>query len=52
MKTKEQVQAETFGEVFTVDEWINACNKDLFNRYDGHGYFHDGENKTTISVWI
>jgi hypothetical protein len=51
MKTKEQIQAETFGEVFTISEWIDACDQDLFNRYDGHGYFHNGEHETTISVW-
>ena len=52
MKTLEQVKVEQkFGDVFTLNEFIDYLEEDRFNRYDGIGYFHDGENETDISVW-
>lgn len=52
MKTKEQIEKEIgFGDCFTVDEFAEYVTKGYFNRYDGVGYFHDGENETRISVW-
>ena len=52
MKTKELIQNEIpFGHVFTLDEFIEDVNAGYINEYDGQGYFHDGENRTKISVW-
>lgn len=38
MKNIEQIKQECIGEVFTLDEFIEAG---FFNPYDGDGYFHD-----------
>lgn len=51
MKSIKQIKEECIGEVFTLKEFISHTDIGLFNRYDGDGYFHDGENETNISVW-
>ena len=52
MKTLEQVKAgQKFGEVLTINEFAELCDEGYINEYDGIGYFHDGENRTKISVW-
>ena len=51
MKTKEQIAKELDTDVFTLEEFIDALDEGMFIRYDGNGYFHDGENETDISVW-
>lgn len=49
--TKEGVKRTTEGNVFTLEEFVNLCDKGLIIPYDGQGYFHDGEKETDISVW-
>ena len=51
MKTKEQVQAEEYGHVFTLDEFYDTVESGCISPYDGYGYFHDGQHETKISVW-
>lgn len=51
MKTKEQVQLECRGDVFTLEEFYQCVKDGEFIPYDGIGYFHDGEKKTNRSVW-
>lgn len=51
MKTKEQVQAEEYGHVFTLDEFFDKIESGCISPYDGYGYFHDGQNETNICVW-
>lgn len=51
MKTIEQVQSETFGNVYTIEEFARLVDAGLFIEYDGSGRFHDGEKETNISVW-
>ena len=51
MKTKEQVQSECRGAVFTLEEFYQYVKDGDFIPYDGSGYFHDGEKKTNRSVW-
>lgn len=49
--TKAEIQATTYGNVFTLDEFVDLCDKGLLSSYDGQGYFHDGTKETEISVW-
>lgn len=57
MKTKKEiVDAQNYkildeNDIFTLDEFIEQIKQGSINRYDGNGYFHDGENETDISVW-
>ena len=51
MKTLEQVKAEEFADVFTLNEFIEMLDEGYIIDYDGIGYFHDGEAETNISVW-
>lgn len=51
MKTLEQVKAEEFADVFTLNEFIEMLDEGYIIDYDGIGYFHDGETETNISVW-
>lgn len=52
MKTKEQIQSEMFcGDLFTSKDFLKQVNNGSFNKYDGIGYFHDGEKETNVSVW-
>ena len=51
MKTLEEVQAECFGDVFTLEKFMEYLDNGYFISYDGNGYFHDGEKETDISVW-
>lgn len=51
MKTIEQIQSETFGHVYTIEEFAQMVEDGLFIEYDGSGCFHDGEKETNISVW-
>lgn len=53
IKTLEELKTE-FGDnaaVYTKEEFISECNDNMITSYDGHGYFHDGERETIISVW-
>ena len=52
MKTIEQIQSElTNGTVFTYEKFFQLVGDKYITPYDGSGYYHDGENKTNISVW-
>lgn len=52
MKSKEQVQKETkYGDVYTLEEFIEYVEDGSFIPYDGVGYFHDGEKETDRCVW-
>lgn len=51
MKTLKEVQAECFGDVFTLEKFMEYLENDYIIPYDGNGYFHDGEKETDISVW-
>lgn len=51
MKSVEQIKKECIGDVFTLEEFLELINLGCINRYDGDGYFHNGENETNISVW-
>ena len=39
------------GDKYTREEFGRMIEEGLFIPYDGHGYFHDGEKETDISVW-
>ena len=48
IKNIKQVKAENpYADVMTLDEFCNYA----FSSYDGHGYFHDGDKETEVSVW-
>ena len=49
--TKEEIQKNTHGDVYTIDEFLNLTDDGVIIPYDGNGYFHDGEKETRISVW-
>jgi hypothetical protein len=51
MKNKKQIARETNGEVYTRKEFMKLVDAGAFIPYDGIGYFHDGTNRTDISVW-
>lgn len=51
MKSKKQIARETNGEVYTRNEFAKLVDAGAFIPYDGIGYFHDGINRTDISVW-
>lgn len=51
MKTKAQVQKECIGAVYTLEEFCSLCEDGLITSYDGHGYFHNGEKETDVSVF-
>ena len=51
MKTIEQIEAETGGNVYTLEDFIKLNQSGFIIPYDGIGYFHDGENRTKKSVW-
>lgn len=55
VKTKSQIASENkiigVENIFTLEEFIEAVDYGLFNRYDGRGYFHNGEEETELSVW-
>lgn len=51
MKSKKQIQKETFGDVYTLSEFSRLIDDNLVSSYDGIGYFHDGENETDFCVW-
>lgn len=51
MKTKEQVQLECRGDVFTLEEFYQDVKDGCIIPYDGSGRFHDGEKETNRSVW-
>ena len=52
MKTLKQVQAECkYGTVFLLNDFGTEIDDGCINECDGEGYFHDGENRTEISVW-
>lgn len=50
-KTKEQIQENCIGVVYTTEEFNDAVNRGIFNRMDGEGILHDGKEETNISVW-
>lgn len=52
MKTIEQIQDEVrYGEVFNSNDFAQKVISGSFNKFDGVGFFHNGENETNISVW-
>ena len=58
MKTKEQIEAGlhrigdfTIGDVFTTEEFAELVKSNCINGYDGFGYYHDGEHKTSIGCF-
>lgn len=51
MLTKEEIQATSDGDVYTLEEFIGFIEAGYIIRYDGNGYFHDGMRETEISVW-
>lgn len=51
MKTIEQIEAETDGNVYTLEDFMELNQLTFILPYDGIGYFHDGENETDKSVW-
>lgn len=51
MKSLSEVQTETFGRVYTLDEFIDDVCDGYLTPYDGIGFFHDGEGETKIDVW-
>lgn len=51
MKSLEEIEKEMqYGDIFTINDFIDCVKDGMFIDYDGHGYFHDGENKTKESV--
>lgn len=51
MKSKKQIAHETNGKVYTRNEFVKLVDAGAFIPYDRIGYFHDGTNRTDISVW-
>ena len=51
MKTKEQIQAEEIGAVYTLEEFCELLVGGLITSRDGWGYFHDGEKRTRLQVY-
>ena len=51
MKTLDQVKTECIGEVYTLDDFSDLIDAGCINSYDGEGYFHNGEEETSISVF-
>lgn len=52
IKTIEEVQDEMdYGKVYTSQYFKKMIEEGSLNSYDGGGYYHDGQNKTDISVW-
>ena len=49
--TKEQVQEQCDGNVYTLEEFCSLCDEGLINSSDGHGYFHDGIKETEADVF-
>lgn len=49
--TKEQIQEKCYGDVFTLSEFGELLDEGMITRYDGRGYFHDGDEETSISVF-
>ena len=37
--------------VLTLYEFCHDCIDGYISRYDGNGYFFDGEKETRVSVW-
>lgn len=53
MKTLEQLIIE-YGDnarVFNTDTFSDYIERGTFNRFNGVGFFHDGERCTNISIW-
>lgn len=52
MKTKQQIKRDMkYGSVYKSSEFRGYVKDGLIIDYDGHGYFHDGENETEVSVF-
>lgn len=52
MKSIKQVQQETFGDVYTLEQFCELCDDGVITEYDGVGYFHNGEVECrNISIW-
>lgn len=46
MKSIEQIKEEIqYGNVYTVDEFLELLIQDVVSEYDGFGFFHDGERE-------
>lgn len=52
MKSLKQVQREEkIGTVYTTEKFAECISRGSFNRFDGVGFFHDGEQETDKCVW-
>ena len=52
MKSLKQVQKEEkIGTVYTTKKFAECISRGSFNRFDGVGFFHDGEQETDKCVW-
>lgn len=45
IKTKEEIQEECFGDVYTREEFLEQVRSGCINCFDGIGYYHDGNEK-------
>lgn len=54
MKTLEQVKAEVpdWYRVYDRADFAERFKDGWFTDYDGSGVYHDGENKTDVSVFV
>lgn len=50
MKNRKDIEKETNGQIFTLDEFSNQIKNGTINLSEGIGYFHDGNKITQISV--
>lgn len=46
-----EIKKNTFGNVYTIEDFITLCDDGYITPYDGVGYFHDGDKETDISVF-
>lgn len=52
IKSIEKVQEENpYSDVYVLYDFIDMMISDTVSSYDGYGYFHDGVNRTNISVF-
>lgn len=51
MKSVKMIEKETESDVYSREDFAELVRMGAFLPYDGDGYFHDGKNRTDISVW-
>ncbi len=50
--TKKELQKNTFGSVYTIEEFCNLCEEGYITNYDGWGYFlSDDGIESNLSVF-